>query len=68
MRDDGLAALSNIRTVSDMVEAFRDKERCRRLLEQMLWPRGRICLVCGFRESTALAGRDTGAKARSGLY
>ena len=62
------AVLSRIKTVSDMVEAFRDEERCRQLLEQMVWRRGRICPVCGFRESIALAGRDTGAKARPGLY
>ena len=60
--------LSRIKTVSDMVEAFRDEERCRQLLEQMVWRRGRICPVCGFRESIALAGRDTGARARPGLY
>jgi hypothetical protein len=51
-----------------MVEGFRNEERCRYLLEQMVWPRGRICPACGFRESIALAGRDTGAKARPGLY
>ena len=62
------AVLSRIKTVADMVDAFRDEEQCRRLLEQMVWSRGRICPACGFRESAALAGRDTGAKARPGLY
>jgi transposase-like protein len=62
------SVLSRIKTVSDMVDAFRDEEQCRRLLEQMVWSRGRICPACGFRESCALAGRDTGAKARPGLY
>lgn len=51
-----------------MVDEFRNEERCRHLLEQMVWPRGRICPACGFRESIALAGRDVGAKARPGLY
>lgn len=36
-----LAMLSNIRTVEDMVAAFRDEEPCRRLLESMVWPNGR---------------------------
>jgi hypothetical protein len=68
MSSEHLAVLSKIKTVSDMVEAFHNEERCRRLLEQMVWPRGRVCPACGFRESIALAGRDTGAKARPGLY
>lgn len=44
-----------------MVEAFGDEDRCRELLEAMVWPRSRICPACGFRRSTALAGRDEGA-------
>jgi hypothetical protein len=68
MSNEHHAVLSRIKTVSDMVEVFRNEERCRHLLEQMVWPRGRICPACGFRESIALAGRDTGAKARPGLY
>ena len=35
--------LAGINTVGDMVAAFRDEERCRRLPEAMIWPRGRIC-------------------------
>lgn len=31
-----LVTLSNIRTVEDMVAAFRDEEHCRRLLESMV--------------------------------
>ena len=34
-------ALLGIRTVAEMVEAFGDEERCRRLLEAMIWPHGR---------------------------
>jgi transposase-like protein len=60
--------LGEITTVSDIVAAFRDEERCRRLLEAMIWPRGRLCPKCGCRDSIALAGRDVGRKARPGLY
>jgi hypothetical protein len=60
--------LAEIATVSDMVAAFRDEERCRRLVEAMIWPRGRLCPKCGCRDSIALAGRDVGRKARPGLY
>jgi hypothetical protein len=35
-----LATLSNIRTVEEMIAAFRDEEHCRRLLESMVWPNG----------------------------
>jgi hypothetical protein len=51
-----------------MVPAFADEQRCRRLLEAMVWPRGRICPACGCKDSTALAGRDVGRRARPGLY
>jgi len=61
--------LSSIRTVDDMVTAFGDEERCRRLLEAMIWPDGRACPACGSKRSIALAGRDTGKhRARPGLY
>ncbi len=60
--------LSGITTVDDMIAAFQDEDRCRRLLEAMVWPRGRICPACGYRRSTALAGRDLGRQARLGLY
>lgn len=68
MADGAQAVLAEITTVSDIVAAFQDEERCRRLLEAMVWPRGRICPACGCRESTALAGRDVGRQARPGLY
>jgi len=60
--------LAGITTVGDMIEAFQDEDRCRRLLEAMVWPRGRICPACGYRHSTVLAGRDVGRRARPGLY
>ncbi len=62
-------ALSKIRTAEEMVEAFRDEGRCRRLLEAMVWPNGRVCPACGYKRSIALAGRDMGRhRARPGLY
>jgi len=64
----GLEVLAGIRTVAEMTEAFRDEERCRRLLEAMVWPGGRLCPACGCRRSTALAGREVGRRARPGLY
>jgi len=60
--------LTQIATVADMTAAFADEERCRRLLEAMVWPRGRICPACGYKGSIALAGRDLGRRARPGLY
>ena len=68
MAGGALEVLAGITTVSDMVAAFQDEERCRRLLEAMIWPRGRLCPACGCRNSTALAGRDVGRRARPGLY
>jgi len=55
--------LAEITAVNHMVAAFRDEDRRRRLLEAMVWPRGRLCPRCGCRESIALAGRDVGRKA-----
>src|SRR5882757_8147877 len=60
--------LVGITTIDDMVTAFRDEERCRRLLEAMVWAKGRNCPACGYQRSTALAGRDVGRRARPGLY
>jgi hypothetical protein len=56
--------LAGIATVSDMVAAFRDEKQCRRLLEAMIWSCGRICPECGCTDSTALAGRGVGRRAR----
>ena len=60
--------LARVTTVSEMVVAFQSEERCRRLLQAMVWPRGRICPACGCKESATLAGRDIGRRARPGLY
>src|SRR5215469_11206051 len=48
--------LLGIRTVAEMIEAFRDEERCRRLVEALVWPNGRVCPACGYKRSIALAG------------
>ena len=61
--------LLGIRTVAEMIGAFRDEERCRRLVEALVWPNGRVCPACGYKRSIALAGRDMGQyRARPGLY
>ena len=52
-----------------MVAAFADENRCRRLLEAMAWPRGRVCPACGYKKSIAIADREMGPfRARPGLY
>jgi transposase-like protein len=60
--------LSRVTTVSDMIQAFQDEDHCRRLLEAMVWPNGRICPACGYRRSITLMGRENGKRARPGLY
>lgn len=60
--------LNATHTVADMTAAFADERRCRQLLEHLAWPKGCICPFCGFRRSTPLVGRDTGHRARAGLY
>jgi hypothetical protein len=62
MSETMLAALTNVRTAEDMIVAFRDEEQCRRLLESMVWPAGRVCPACGYKRSIAIAGRDTGKR------
>jgi hypothetical protein len=39
--------LAGIATVGDMACAFQDESQCRRVLEAIVWPRGRICPACG---------------------
>lgn len=68
MGENAQTELAKILTVHDMVEAFSDEAQCRQILEAMVWSRGRVCPACGFRKSTALAGRDKGRMARPGLY
>lgn len=68
MSENAGHVLSNIATLGEMMEAFRDETRCRRFLEAMVWPGGPICPACGFKRSIAIAGRDTGKRSRPGLY
>jgi transposase-like protein len=69
MHEAMIEMLSGIRTVEEMVVAFRDEGHCRRLLEGMVWPGGRVCPACGYKRSIAIAGRDMGKRrARPGLY
>src|SRR5258708_12974308 len=60
--------LSRIETVNQMAAAFQDEETCRRLVEEMVWPKGRFCPHCGSTRTTAVARRDLGKTARPGLY
>jgi len=56
MSETMLAALTNIRTAEDMIVAFRDEEQCRRLLESMVWPAGRVCPACGYKPRSRSPG------------
>ncbi len=58
-----LEELAEIKTLAQATAAFGDEGRCRRLVEAMVWPRGRICPACGCKRSIALAGRDVGRRA-----
>ena len=53
-----LQGLIGIKALADATAAFEDEERCRRLVEALVWPRGRICPACGCTRLTTLAGRD----------
>ena len=61
-------ALSGVATVQDVIKAFKDEDHCRRLLEAMVWPTGRICLACNYRSSIVLMGRENRKRAWPGLY
>lgn len=63
------AMLTAIQTVDEMVVAFGDERQCRRVLEALVWPNGRICPACGYKKTIPIAGRDMGRRrARPGLY
>ncbi len=68
MADSSREWIDGVRTVAQMAAAFHSEEACRRLLERMVWPKGRLCPFCGSKRSIALRGRDCGRKARPGLY
>lgn len=67
MSQTAVNTLSSIRTMDEMIGAFRDEKHCRSLLESMVWPEGRICPACGYKRSITIAGRNTD-KRRAGLY
>lgn len=54
-----IETLSGICTVEETVAAFREEEHCRRLLEGMVWPDGRVCPACGYKRSIAIAGSSS---------
>jgi transposase-like protein len=61
--------LAKIQTVDEMIAAFGDERQCRRLLEALVWPNGRICPACGYKKTIPIAGRDMERRrARPGLY
>ena len=62
--------LATVETVDDMVVAFSDEDRCRRIFEALVWPDGRACPACGYMRSIALCDRSIGRqyRARPGLY
>jgi hypothetical protein len=69
MSDIARCVLSEIKTLDDMIVAFGNEQHCRSLLEEMIWPNGRICPACGYKYSVKIAGRDMGRRrARPGLY
>jgi hypothetical protein len=57
----------SVRTVSEAAVSFADEERCRAILEAMVWPSGPVCPECGSLHSYTLADRAMGRKARPGL-
>lgn len=68
MSDTVLAVLSGIRTVQEMVSAFDDEDRCRRLLEAMVWQNGRICPAMQLRSAfQAATGREIRRTAAGGI-
>lgn len=68
MPETTFATLSNIRTVQDMIIAFRDEGHCRRLLESMVWPNGRVCPACGYKRSIAITGRDVASAVHGQVF
>jgi transposase-like protein len=55
---DRLGALGELRTLDEMTAAFADEDRCRDVLEALVWPNGAVCPFCGGRN-----GRRRGGKA-----
>ena len=47
MAVDLKALFESVRTVSEAAVAFADEDRCRAILEAMVWPSGPVCPDCG---------------------
>ena len=43
---DRLGALGELRTLDEMTAAFADEDRCRDVLEALVWPKGAVCPFC----------------------
>ena len=59
--------LAGIATVSDMVVAFGDEDRCRPATEAMIWPRAGFARDAAIDIRLRLPGVTSGRRARPGL-
>ena len=59
--------IEGVRTVRDMAEAFSGEEKCRAILESMVWPDGPTCPKCASKGVSALRDREMGGRVRPGL-
>src|SRR5687767_12011369 len=55
---DRLGALGELRTLDEMTAAFADEDRCRDVLEALVWPNGAVCPFCGSRNGRRRGGKD----------
>lgn len=53
-----LHRLAEIGTLAELNAHLGDEDRCRLLVEAIVWPRGRVCPRCGCSRSTELAPRE----------
>lgn len=55
---DRLGALGELRTLDAMTAAFADEDRCRDVLEALVWPDGAVCPFCSGRNCRRRGGQD----------
>ena len=55
---DRLGALGELRTLDEMTAAFADEDRCRDVLEALVWPNGAVCPFCSGRNGRRRGGKD----------
>src|SRR5688500_7867951 len=55
---DRLGALGKLRTLDAMTAAFADEDRCRDVLEALVWPNGVVCPFCNGRNCRRRGGQD----------